>query len=112
MARPFIAFILSSALVSGMMSAIVCGVMTYKMAGLTAAFTHIWLGGWTTAWPVAFTVILLLGPAIRKGVYRACNCPIPKEATQAHTEIPRSKASVGGTVFIDQFDQTARRNRF
>jgi hypothetical protein len=75
MSRPLIALILFSAITSGVMSAIVCGVMTYKMAGLNAAFMHIWLGGWTTAWPVAFLVILGVGPIIRKHVYAACKCP-------------------------------------
>jgi uncharacterized membrane protein YjjP (DUF1212 family) len=49
--------------------------MTYKMAGLSAAFMHVWYGGWTTAWPVAFLVILTVGPLIRKYVYMACRCP-------------------------------------
>ncbi len=75
MYRALIALVLFSAITSAVMSAIVCGVMTYKMAGLTAAFMHMWFGGWTTAWPVAFVVILLAGPVIRKAVYRACRCP-------------------------------------
>ncbi|MCY4333624.1 MAG: DUF2798 domain-containing protein [Litoreibacter sp.] len=64
------------------MSAIVCGVMTYKMSGLSAAFMHIWLGGWTTAWPVAFTVILVAGPFIRRSVYKACRCPMTAQSSE------------------------------
>lgn len=75
MSRPLIALIIFSAATSGLMSAIVCGVMTYKMAGLDAAFMHLWYGGWTTAWPVAFLVILSVGPMIRKFTYKACGCP-------------------------------------
>ncbi len=75
MSRSFLALLLFSAITSAVMSAIVCGVMTYKMAGLSAAFIHTWAGGWTTAWPVAFLVILTAGPFIRKNVYRACKCP-------------------------------------
>lgn len=73
--RSLLALLIFSALTSAVMSAIVCGVMTYKMAGLSAAFMHVWFGGWTTAWPVAFAVILIAGPLIRKFVYRACQCP-------------------------------------
>lgn len=73
--RAMLALVLFSAITSGVMSAIVCGVMTYKMSGLSAAFMHLWVGGWTTAWPVAFMVILVAGPLIRKYVYRACKCP-------------------------------------
>ncbi len=76
MTRSLLALVVFSAVTSALMSAIVCGVMTYKMSGLNAAFMHIWLGGWTTAWPVAFSVILLAGPLIRKFTYRACKCPM------------------------------------
>ena len=75
MTRPLLALILFSAITSAVMSAIVCGVMTYKMSGLSAAFMHTWAGGWMTAWPVAFTVILIAGPIIRRTVYSACKCP-------------------------------------
>lgn len=89
MTRSLLALVLFSAVTSALMSAIVCGVMTYKMAGLSAAFMHIWLGGWTTAWPVAFAVILLAGPLIRKSTYKACKCPmsVPQTPeTDKHTE--------------------------
>lgn len=75
LSRGLIALVLFSAITSAVMSAIVCGVMTFKMSGLSAAFAHVWFGGWTTAWPVAFAVILIAGPVIRKYVYRVCNCP-------------------------------------
>jgi len=39
MTRPLLALILFSAITSAVMSAIVCGVMTYKMSGLSAAFS-------------------------------------------------------------------------
>lgn len=76
MGRSLLALVVFSAITSGLMSAIVSGVMTYKMAGLDAAFMQLWYGGWTTAWPVAFLVILAAGPLIRKATYRACKCPI------------------------------------
>jgi hypothetical protein len=87
--RSMFALVIFSALTSAVMSAIVCGVMTYKMAGLNAAFMHLWLGGWTTAWPVAFLVILVAGPLIRKFVYRACRCP------QATISAPIDSLSTG-----------------
>lgn len=70
------------------MSAIVCAVMTYKMAGLSAAFAKLWFGGWTTAWPVAFMVILTAGPFIRKAIYKACDCPLGAGAPQANEAKP------------------------
>lgn len=80
--RSLFALTLFSAITSAVMSAIVCGVMTYKMSGLSAAFMHIWLGGWVTAWPVAFIVILLAGPIIRKSVYKACRCPMATQSAE------------------------------
>lgn len=82
MTRSLLALVLFSAITSGVMSAVVCGVITYKMAGLSAAFSHIWFGGWTTAWPIAFAVILLVGPYIRRSVYKACNCPLAPQQQQ------------------------------
>lgn len=83
MARSILALIVFSAITSALMSAIVCGVMTYKMSGLSAAFMHVWFGGWTTAWPVAFTVIMIAGPFIRKCTYRACRCPMSVPTEEA-----------------------------
>ena len=88
MTRNLLALVLFSAVTSALMSAIVCGVMTYKMAGLNAAFMHIWLGGWTTAWPVAFSVILIAGPVLRKFTYRACNCPLAMPQDPNQTNLP------------------------
>ncbi|MBT8474791.1 MAG: DUF2798 domain-containing protein [Litoreibacter sp.] len=74
--RAMLAHIIFSALASGIMSALVCGLVTYKAAGLSSAFMHVWFGGWVFAWPVAFAVLVVVGPLLRKNVYRACNCPL------------------------------------
>lgn len=88
MTRNLIALFLFSAITSALMSAIVCGVMTYKMSGLSAAFMHIWFGGWTTAWPIAFSVIFIAGPILRKFVYRACKCPMAVPQSDATEQAP------------------------
>lgn len=87
MPRTIVALVLFSAITSAVMSAIVCGVMTYQLAGMTASFAHIWLGGWVTAWPVAFIVMLSIGPLIRKQVYKACKCPLNAAVEPQPTDI-------------------------
>ncbi|WP_373281643.1 DUF2798 domain-containing protein [Litoreibacter roseus] len=76
------------------MSALVCALATYKVAGFGGAFLHVWLGGWLFAWPAAFAVLATLGPAIRRSVYRGCQCPleVPNSAGRSASE-PRPNSS-------------------
>lgn len=76
MPRTLLAHILFSAVTSAVMSALVCGVATYKMVGANAAFMHVWSGAWFFAWPVAFLVLVSIGPLVRKTVYKGCKCPL------------------------------------
>lgn len=54
------------ALLSGLMSLVVCGVATYKAIGLTREFASLWLATWLTAWPVAFVTVLFVAPFVRR----------------------------------------------
>lgn len=74
MSRSLIAHVTFSAVISAMMSGLVCAAVTYKMAGLGAAFMHVWVGGWMFAWPFAFGVLVVMGPLVRFGAYRLCGC--------------------------------------
>ncbi|MEM9434737.1 MAG: DUF2798 domain-containing protein [Pseudomonadota bacterium] len=89
MTRQLFAHIVFSAITSGLMSALVCGLATYNMGGLSKAFMHVWFGGWLFAWPVAFGVLVLIGPFVRSNVYKACRCPLsgPSEARMKEEEV-------------------------
>ncbi|WP_298260321.1 DUF2798 domain-containing protein [uncultured Litoreibacter sp.] len=76
MSRFFFAHLVFSAVTSALMSSLVCGVATFRMVGLSGAFMHVWSGAWLYAWPVAFIVLLSIGPFVRKSVYRSCKCPM------------------------------------
>lgn len=76
MNRFLFAHLLFSAVTSALMSSLVCGVATFRMVGASAAFVHVWSGAWFFAWPVAFIVLVSIGPFVRKTVYRGCKCPM------------------------------------
>jgi hypothetical protein len=84
MTRFLMAHLLFSALTSALMSALVCGIATYRMVGASAAFMHVWSGAWFFAWPIAFIVLVSIGPLLRKTVYSSCKCPmaVPTEKSQ------------------------------
>ena len=89
MSRALFAHLVFSAVTSAMMSALVCGVATYKMVGASAAFLQVWSGAWFFAWPIGFAVLVSVGPAIRKTVYRSCKCPLAEPfAKDKHTSPP------------------------
>ncbi|PTX54742.1 uncharacterized protein DUF2798 [Litoreibacter ponti] len=88
MPRTLLAHLLFSAVTSAMMSALVCGVATYKMMGFDAAFMHVWSGAWFFAWPVAFAVLVSIGPFVRKTVYKGCKCPLAMPEDQTKQQLP------------------------
>lgn len=57
--------ILFGFLLSGIMSCIVTLVASVKTVGLGANTISTWLGSWGFAWPVAFTVVLVVAPFVR-----------------------------------------------
>lgn len=57
-------------ILSGVMSCIVSGVVTFKALGLPPDFIGLWLNSWVFAWLVAFPSALVAGPLARKIVAR------------------------------------------
>ena len=58
--------ILFGFLLSGIMSCIVCGIVTLREVGLDGRFTGSWLGAWGFSWPIAFCTVLVVAPTIRR----------------------------------------------
>jgi uncharacterized protein DUF2798 len=56
------------AILSGLMSLLVSGIATLRVAGLATDFINLWLGGWLTAWAVAFPVVLIVAPVAQRAV--------------------------------------------
>jgi hypothetical protein len=55
---------------SGLMSCLVSGISTLRVAGLTDGFTITWMGAWLMAWVVAFPVVLIAAPFARRLVHK------------------------------------------
>ncbi len=53
-------------LLSICMTFIVSGIATVKAVGLTDDFLGLWMGAWGVSWVIAFPVLLLVLPAVRK----------------------------------------------
>lgn len=87
MKRPIVAHVLFSLVTSAMMSALVCALSTFSMIGMGETFVHSWFNGWIYAWPVAFSVLVLIGPLVRKNVYKACQCPLATPQVQTNKEL-------------------------
>ncbi|MBT9491408.1 MAG: DUF2798 domain-containing protein [Paucibacter sp.] len=57
-------------LLSGLMSALVSGISTFRLVGPAPGFGALWISAWLTAWLVAFPAVLLAAPLARKAVER------------------------------------------
>ncbi|WP_037314361.1 DUF2798 domain-containing protein [Ruegeria halocynthiae] len=57
-------------IMSGLMSCIVTGIATAKAVGFGPNTFTDWMASWLFCWPIAFTVILVLGPAVKRLVER------------------------------------------
>ncbi len=57
-------------IMSGLMSCMVTGIATVKALGFGPDTLSDWIASWMFCWPIAFTVILLLGPAVKRLVER------------------------------------------
>ncbi len=57
-------------IMSGLMSCIVTGIATAKAVGFGPTTLGDWMASWAFCWPIAFTVILILGPAVKRMVER------------------------------------------
>ncbi len=58
--------LLTSALLSGLMSATVAMVSTIRGFGFPPDLIARWLHAWSVSWPVAFVVLALVGPPVRR----------------------------------------------
>jgi len=57
-------------IMSGLMSCIVTGIATVKAVGFGPGTLGDWMASWAFCWPIAFTVILTLGPMVKRKVER------------------------------------------
>jgi len=55
---------------SGLMSLVVSGISTARVAGFGPGFAGQWSGAWLTAWLFAFPVVLFVAPVARRLVQR------------------------------------------
>lgn len=62
--------VLVSLILSGLMSCIVTLVATLKNMGFQAEAISAWLGAWSLGWPIAFSVVLVASPFVRRLVGR------------------------------------------
>ena len=57
-------------IMSGLMSCVVTGIATLKAIGFSASTLGDWMASWAFCWPIAFTVILTLGPFVKRLIAR------------------------------------------
>ncbi len=55
---------------SGLMSLVVSGIATWRVAGASPGFVQAWMGAWLAAWLVAFPVVLVVAPFARRLVVK------------------------------------------
>ena len=51
---------------SALMSLLVSGISTFRMAGLVDQFFSLWAGAWLPSWLIAFPVVLVVAPVTRR----------------------------------------------
>lgn len=61
-----LAHILFALIMSGLMSCVVTGIATVKAIGFSPGTFADWMASWAFCWPIAFAVILTLGPAVKR----------------------------------------------
>ncbi|KIC38620.1 hypothetical protein RA27_19540 [Ruegeria sp. ANG-R] len=57
-------------IMSGLMSCVVTGIATVKAIGFSPSTFGDWMASWAFCWPIAFTVILTLGPIVKRMIDR------------------------------------------
>jgi hypothetical protein len=57
-------------ILSGIMSAIVSGLSTLRVAGFGPEVAALWLGNWAVSWAIAFPTVLVVAPVARRIVAR------------------------------------------
>ena len=59
-------------IMSAILAFLMTGVITFINTGLDAGFLQRWGRAFIIAWPIALTIVLLLGPHVRTLVERLC----------------------------------------
>ena len=62
--------ILFGFILSGLMSLIVSGISTVRVAGLATNSSSLWMQAWLIAWLIAFPAVLVAAPLTRRAVER------------------------------------------
>ena len=57
----------------GMMSFVVSGIATLGAMGFVEGFTFSWITSWLGSWAVAFPVVLIVAPFVRRIVALVCH---------------------------------------
>ncbi len=57
-------------IMSGLMSCVVTGIATLKAIGFSPSTLGDWMASWAFCWPIAFSVILTLGPFVKRLIAR------------------------------------------
>ncbi|MBD9484461.1 DUF2798 domain-containing protein [Pseudomonas sp. PDM14] len=60
--------LLFALILSGLMSLMVSGISTYRVAGSLPGFASLWMSAWLTAWLFAFPAVLVVAPVARRVV--------------------------------------------
>lgn len=58
--------VLFSLLLSGMMSAIVSGIVTVRTSPIDLTLPGIWFSSWLSSWLIAFPAVLVVAPITRR----------------------------------------------
>jgi hypothetical protein len=65
-------FLVQSLLVSGFMSFMVSGVITYLNLGIIPDFLSVWIHSWLIAYAIAYPALLIIFPFARKLSLNLC----------------------------------------
>lgn len=66
-------FLVQSLLVSGFMSFMVSGVITYLNLGFIQNFFSVWINAWLIAYAIAYPAILIIFPFAKKLSLKLCS---------------------------------------
>ena len=67
---------------SVIMTCIVSLVSTLRGVGLAAGFLRLWLGSWGLSWLIAFSVLLVVLPFVRKATFWVVQTPHEASTSQ------------------------------
>ena len=68
MISPRFAPVVFGFVLSSLMSLVVSGISTFRMAGAAEGFIKLWAGAWLPSWAIAFPIVLMVAPVARRVV--------------------------------------------